>query len=108
MRQGYGGHHPSLETSKRRFRAKDGGAEGIRTPDLLIANQPLYQLSYDPSQFCLFRNNDYYAALAPNDKFLRAIKNRRVRRSHTIFIAEARRSPLFKCGAPSSHWAKET
>jgi len=46
--------------------------------------------------------------LAPNDKFLRAIKNRRVRRSHTIFIAEARRSPLFKCGAPSSHWAKET
>ena len=26
-----------------------GGAEGIRTPDLLIANQPLYQLSYDPS-----------------------------------------------------------
>ena len=28
--------------------AEDGGAEGIRTPDLLIANQPLYQLSYDP------------------------------------------------------------
>ncbi len=27
---------------------EDGGAEGIRTPDLLIANQPLYQLSYDP------------------------------------------------------------
>src|SRR5664280_2097199 len=24
------------------------GAEGIRTPDLLIANQSLYQLSYDP------------------------------------------------------------
>ena len=31
------------------LRAKAGGAEGIRTPDLLIANQPLYQLSYDPS-----------------------------------------------------------
>ena len=30
-------------------RAKAGGAEGIRTPDLLIANQPLYQLSYDPN-----------------------------------------------------------
>ena len=30
------------------LRAKTGGAEGIRTPDLLIANQPLYQLSYDP------------------------------------------------------------
>ncbi len=26
-----------------------GGAEGIRTPDLLIANETLYQLSYDPS-----------------------------------------------------------
>ncbi len=27
-----------------------GGAEGIRTPDLLIANQPLSQLSYGPTQ----------------------------------------------------------
>ena len=27
-----------------------GGAEGSRTPALLIANQPLYQLSYDPIQ----------------------------------------------------------
>jgi hypothetical protein len=26
----------------------DGGAEGSRTPDLLIANEALYQLSYDP------------------------------------------------------------
>src|SRR6478609_2870068 len=30
--------------------AKDGGAEGSRTPDLLIANETLYQLSYDPIQ----------------------------------------------------------
>ena len=30
------------------FRAKDGGAEGVRTPDLLNAIQALYQLSYDP------------------------------------------------------------
>jgi hypothetical protein len=29
----------------------DGGAEGSRTPDLLIANETLYQLSYDPIQF---------------------------------------------------------
>ena len=29
---------------------KDGGAEGSRTPDLLIANETLYQLSYDPNQ----------------------------------------------------------
>ena len=69
LRQGYGGHHPTLETSERRFRAKDGGAEGIRTPDLLIANQPLYQLSYDPSQFHEFLNSDYCAALRPDDKF---------------------------------------
>ena len=26
-----------------------GGAEGIRTPDLLIANETLYQLSYTPT-----------------------------------------------------------
>jgi hypothetical protein len=30
--------------------AKAGGAEGSRTPDLLIANETLYQLSYDPNQ----------------------------------------------------------
>jgi hypothetical protein len=28
----------------------DGGAEGSRTPDLFIANEALYQLSYDPIQ----------------------------------------------------------
>ena len=28
----------------------DGGAEGVRTPDLLNAIQALYQLSYDPDQ----------------------------------------------------------
>ena len=30
------------------FRAKDGGADRDRTCDLLIANETLYQLSYDP------------------------------------------------------------
>ena len=29
-------------------RENRGGAEGSRTPDLLIANETLYQLSYDP------------------------------------------------------------
>ena len=29
---------------------KTGGAEGVRTPDLLNAIQALYQLSYDPVQ----------------------------------------------------------
>jgi hypothetical protein len=32
------------------LRAKAGGAEGVRTPDLLNAIQALYQLSYDPIQ----------------------------------------------------------
>ncbi len=32
------------------LRAKDGGAEGVRTPDLLNAIQALYQLSYDPNR----------------------------------------------------------
>jgi hypothetical protein len=31
------------------LRGKDGGAEGVRTPDLLNAIQALYQLSYDPN-----------------------------------------------------------
>src|SRR5436305_8140491 len=33
------------------LRTKTGGAKGSRTPDLLIANETLYQLSYDPDQF---------------------------------------------------------
>ena len=35
----------------------DGGAEGVRTPDLLNAIQALYQLSYDPSQ-CTANSKD--------------------------------------------------
>ena len=31
-------------------REGDGGAEGNRTPDLVIANDALYQLSYDPNE----------------------------------------------------------
>ena len=38
---------------------ESGGAEGSRTPDLLIANETLYQLSYDPTQkFILSQNRD--------------------------------------------------
>ena len=56
-----GGRNPGNQ--KRSF----GGAEGSRTPDLLIANETLYQLSYDPNllvssisagaipEFCLFK-----------------------------------------------------
>ena len=39
----------NAETEKCSFVASgDGGAKGIRTPDLLNAIQTLYQLSYDP------------------------------------------------------------
>ncbi len=41
--------HPMLSTLQ--ILLNDGGAEGDRTPDLLIANETLYQLSYDPIQF---------------------------------------------------------
>src|SRR4030095_10873350 len=38
----------SLPTLTKPLILLDGGAEGSRTPDLLIANETLYQLSYDP------------------------------------------------------------
>ena len=39
-------HEESTEAERRRM--TNGGAEGIQTPDPLIANQMLYQLSYSP------------------------------------------------------------
>ncbi len=40
----------SLELSKNNYLLEmSGGAEGNRTPDLVIANDALYQLSYDPN-----------------------------------------------------------
>src|SRR5436190_13381179 len=39
---------PSFARNAAAFRAKDGGADRNRTCDLLIANETLYQLSYDP------------------------------------------------------------
>ena len=45
------GRTPSFALNPRDgFRAKDGGAEGIRTPDPHNAIVVLYQLSYDPNQ----------------------------------------------------------
>ncbi len=38
------------EMTHKLLRFRNGGAEGSRTPDLLIANETLYQLSYDPIQ----------------------------------------------------------
>ncbi len=34
---------------RQRFSGMNGGAEGNRTPDLVIANDALYQLSYSPA-----------------------------------------------------------
>ena len=50
---------------------KNGGAEGSRTPDLLIANETLYQLSYDPNQFYRYSSNDrYYAVFRVKGKLI--------------------------------------
>jgi hypothetical protein len=40
-----------LGTLVKAFGAEDGGADRNRTCDLLIANETLYQLSYDPMPF---------------------------------------------------------
>lgn len=43
---------PIIKMSYRGYKGREsmtnGGAMGDRTPDLLIANETLYQLSYDP------------------------------------------------------------
>jgi hypothetical protein len=39
-----------VSTTECRFFLRDGGGKGIRTPDLLIANETLYQLSYTPTK----------------------------------------------------------
>ena len=49
---------------------KSGGAEGSRTPDLLIANETLYQLSYDPIQFFYSSNDRYYGVFRVNGKLI--------------------------------------
>ena len=66
----------------------NGGAEGSRTPDLLIANETLYQLSYDPNQFNLKRLQRkslgvdfrllYYMVLGMSKTHARAGKFRKV------------------------------
>ncbi len=42
-----------MSVEKKSLILLDGGAEGSRTPDLLIANETLYQLSYDPIHFIM-------------------------------------------------------
>ncbi len=65
---------------RRKWLICNGGAEGSRTPDLLIANETLCQLSYDPIPITTFRigppgcpiftpaNAHYYAVCTRNSK----------------------------------------
>jgi hypothetical protein len=49
------GYDAPAFASSLRFEAKVGGAEGIRTPDLCVANASLSQLSYSPIRESLVR-----------------------------------------------------
>jgi hypothetical protein len=48
---------------------KAGGDEGIRTPDLLVANEALYQLSYIPSRFVRASPFQKYTAESRRQRF---------------------------------------
>ena len=65
------------------FRAKAGGAEGDRTPDLLIANEALYQLSYGPN--FAPRQVPGSAKGAAHKERGRALSRRRTRRGRDLF-----------------------
>ena len=47
-----------LRTPRSAFRTRNGGAEGIRTHDLLVANQALSRLSYGPRFQCGIRSSE--------------------------------------------------
>jgi hypothetical protein len=51
-------HRKGFEGHQRR---KSGGVEEDRTPDLLIANETLYQLSYDPNTLHRFATPRHFA-----------------------------------------------
>src|SRR3954466_4720489 len=67
-------------------RAKDGGAEGIRTPDPHNAIVVLYQLSYDPIQSGQFRGpiRIVKIILAKSGSFRERFNNRPVGRGRRI------------------------
>src|ERR1044071_7025847 len=44
-----------------------GGGKGIRTPDLLIANETLYQLSYTPAKAKIISRSDKISAMILRD-----------------------------------------
>ena len=62
-----GGARPGIQKTDIRDRmSAGGGARGIRTPDLLIANETRYQLRHSPK--------DGYT-LAPSEVFAQADRN---------------------------------
>ena len=65
----------------------DGGAEGSRTPDLLIANETLYQLSYNPVHQA---RNSYNVRIKPQEPFLCGRLN---------LTFETGRMSVLRCGA---------
>jgi hypothetical protein len=52
-RHGDATHQQDEEPSGLPLTFWSGGAKGSRTPDLVIANDALYQLSYDPMKFII-------------------------------------------------------
>src|SRR6185503_3007795 len=61
------------------FRGKmTGGVEGSRTPDLLIANETLYQLSYNPVHQV---RNSYNVPAKPQEPFRTSLFKERVSKS---------------------------
>src|SRR5688572_17451654 len=74
---------------------RDGGAMGSRTPDLLIANETLYQLSYDPIP-CLYRNSIMPHLGRTASRFQALNVNHR---TATVIVGPARRFAAFDLNA---------
>ena len=66
------------------YKPKNGGAEETRTPDILLAKQALYQLSYSPKSLELFCSPPLYPNLSKNDLF-RSLKTELCNSIHQSF-----------------------
>src|SRR5437588_12093874 len=62
-----------------------GGGKGIRTPDLLIANETLYQLSYTPAKPNTISRRDKISAMILRDcnSSQRSLNQRSITKSKT-------------------------
>ena len=56
---------------------------GIRTPDLLIANETLYQLSYTPKSRSLKKSGECFCGKSPNGRYyaLAKARSKQIKRS---------------------------